>query len=93
MSKPFIVVDGVTYLSEAFIADASIKMAEIKSQFLVDPAKYSIKLESGQDGRLFCASVGLGLSFDGCFRPDIVVKAESIEILPDGMVRIKQQQS
>jgi hypothetical protein len=60
--KTFIIVDGVTYMNEAFIKDGMIgDKHTIESQFLVDSAKWAVKMERRQDGRLYCAGIGVGV--------------------------------
>lgn len=82
--KPFIVVDGVTYISEAEVERGSITKAKLD-------AMWSVKTEL-RNGNYVCVGVGVGISSNGFNKPDIIVSAESIEILPDGTVKIKQRQ-
>ncbi|UFQ02241.1 phage tail tip fiber protein [Pseudomonas fitomaticsae] len=52
-AKPFIVVDGTTYLNEAFIKDSTIARAKIASN-------WSVKMQVTQDGKYVAAGIGLG---------------------------------
>lgn len=51
-SKPFIVVDGVTYINAGFI-----KEAYVESQLA---ANWSVRVHLGADGRPFAAGLGIG---------------------------------
>jgi hypothetical protein len=63
----------------AFTCNPSSKLSDI----------YSVKLDVNDRGQYIACGLGIGLC-SGESQPDILVKAEHIEILPDGMVRIKQ---
>lgn len=52
-AKPFVVVDGTTYLNEAFIKDGTIARAKIASN-------WSVKMQVTQDGKYVAAGIGLG---------------------------------
>ena len=51
-AKPFVVVDGTTYLNEAFIKDGTLdcKVA----------SNWSVKMQVTQDGKYVAAGIGLG---------------------------------
>ncbi|MBY8958373.1 hypothetical protein J1G18_13860 [Pseudomonas sp. MIS38] len=82
--KPFIIVDGVTYIRQESSNESSTEKPKLAPQWAV---KFELL-----DGKYVAAGIGLSLS-GSISKPDIVVKASSIEMLDDGMVRIKQQQS
>ncbi|WP_282352896.1 DUF1983 domain-containing protein [Pseudomonas sp. PS01303] len=52
-AKPFVVVDGTTYLNEAFIKDGAIARAKIASN-------WSVKMQVTADGKYVAAGIGLG---------------------------------
>lgn len=52
-AKPFVVVDGTTYLNEAIIKDGTIARAKIASN-------WSVKMQVTQDGKYVAAGIGLG---------------------------------
>lgn len=79
---PFIVAEGKVYVREQTVKGASINS--------LTPS-WSMKLDRA-NGRWICAGMGIGVDVNssGVHRSDIIVKAASIEMLPDGMVKIKQ---
>ena len=81
--EPFKVVDGVTYVSEAFVDDGSITKTKIANE-------WSVRVELSPTGQPYAAGFGIGIGSAGEFRPDIIVKASHMEILPDGLVKITQ---
>jgi|GEM_PF-7058822 hypothetical protein len=81
-SKPFVVVDGVTYINEAFIKEGSIASPRL--------ASWVVNMKVGADGKYVAAGLGLGIEVDPGFMPDIIVKASHMEILQDGLVKITQ---
>jgi hypothetical protein len=83
--KPFVVVDGVVYINRAQIK-GSVEKSVADKIF----TSYSAKIQQ-PDGHVFRSFVGVPVSSGFDHKPDILVKADSIEILPDGMVRIKQK--
>lgn len=52
--KPFIIVDGVTYIREGFIEDATVTSAKIDTN-------WSVKMQLTADGRYVAAGIGQGL--------------------------------
>ena len=52
-AKPFVVVDGTTYLSEAFIEDGTITSGKIASN-------WSVKMQANAQGKYVVAGIGLG---------------------------------
>ena len=52
-AKPFIVVDGTTYFSEAFIKDGTITSGKIASN-------WSVKMQVNAQGKYVIAGIGLG---------------------------------
>lgn len=81
--EPFKVVDGVTYVSEAFVDDGSITKTKIANE-------WPVRVELSPTGQPYAAGFGIGIGSAGEFRPDIIVKASHMEILPDGLVKITQ---
>ncbi|WP_457770684.1 phage tail tip fiber protein [Pseudomonas protegens] len=53
--RPFVVVDDVTYISEAFIKDGSISKAKIGDN-------WSVKTEEWSDGRKYVADISAGIN-------------------------------
>lgn len=84
LPKPFFVVDGVTYIRQEEVDKAAIQKSKIAPE-------WSVKVQL-LNGQYLAAGIGAGLS-GSVSKPDIIVKASSIEMLADGRVRIKQQQS
>ena len=76
-------VDG----DQVFIDKAIIRDGIIKSPW---PAAWCVKMEIGSDGKPYAAGVNMGSGSNGESRPDIIVKASHMEILPDGLVKITQ---
>jgi hypothetical protein len=85
--KPFVVIDGVTYISQALIQGSAAKVVADNIASM-----WSVKLHSTADGRYVATGAGVGVAANsgGGSLPDIIVKASNLEILSDGMVRIKQ---
>ena len=81
--EPFKVVDGVTYVSEAFVDDGSITKTKIANE-------WSVRVELSRAGQPYAAGFGIGIGSAGEFKPDFIVKASHMEILPDGLVKITQ---
>ncbi len=77
--NPFVVADGKVYLRDALVKEASIAKAWIASE-------WSVRLEASQAGQQYAAGFGMA----PYFKPDIIVKASHMEILPDGLVKITQ---
>lgn len=65
--QPFIVVDGVTYIREAFIKDGAITKAKIGDG-------WSVKVEDWSDGRKYVAGIGAGID------PQFMVDAEKFRV-------------
>ncbi|MFJ2456438.1 DUF1983 domain-containing protein [Pseudomonas protegens] len=65
--KPFIVVDGVTYISQAFIRDSSISKTTVGDN-------WSVKVEDWHDGRKYFAGIGAGVELP------FIVKADRFAI-------------
>lgn len=78
-------VDG----DKVYTSEAAIKDGIIKSPW---PAAWGVRMQLGEDGQYFAAGIGLGIEAgsNGESRPDIIVKASHMEILPDGLVKITQ---
>jgi hypothetical protein len=76
-------VDG----DQVYFTDAAIQDGSIASKW---PAAWRVKVELGADGKPYAAGLGMGLGSNGESRPDIIVKASHMEILPDGLVKITQ---
>lgn len=68
--KPFIVVDGITYISEAEVERASIAKANISDS-------WSVKLTRNSEGHYVCKGMGLGLD------SQIIVESGNFSIKPD----------
>lgn len=83
-AKPF-KVDG----DKVCISEAAVKDGIIKSPW---PAAWSVRMQLGEQRQYFAAGFGLGIDSgsNGESRPDIIVKASHMEILPDGLVKITQ---
>ncbi len=81
--EPFKVVDGVTYVSEALVDDGSIEKTKIANE-------WSVRVELSPTGQPYAAGLGIGIGIAGELKPDIIVKASHMEILPDGLVKITQ---
>ncbi|WP_158497573.1 DUF1983 domain-containing protein [Pseudomonas lactis] len=76
-------VDG----DQVCIIEATIQDGIVKSPW---PTAWCVKMELGADGRPYAAGFGIGSVSNGESRPDIIVKASHMEILPDGLVKITQ---
>ena len=75
-AKPFVVIDGVMYISEVEINRSTLKasigsdeltaaLADWKTglaQFLVSSDRFAVKMEKNGNGDFVCAGIGLGLS-------------------------------
>ncbi|QHD05521.1 phage tail tip fiber protein [Pseudomonas sp. R76] len=61
--KPFIVVDGVIYISQASIEDASIAKAKIGNE-------WSVRICVTPDGEKYAAGLGLGVHPECLVQPD-----------------------
>jgi len=81
-SEPF-KVDG----DKVYISEAAIKDGIIKSPW---PAPWGVKLRLNDKGQYVAWGFGLGVEASSEYKPDIIVKASHMEILPDGMVKITQ---
>ncbi|RDL24157.1 DUF1983 domain-containing protein [Pseudomonas jessenii] len=68
-AKPFVVVDGTTYLNEAFIDDSMIARAKIASN-------WSVKMQVTQGGQYVAAGIGLGFPSQFLVRADRFVIQE-----------------
>jgi hypothetical protein len=51
----------------------------------------SLLLKTSVNGQLYVAGVGLPIVGGSITKPDLIVKAEFVEMLPDGMVRIRSE--
>lgn len=72
---------GEVYISQAFIKPASIASPR---------APWGVKLRPNDKGQYVAWGFGLGVEASSEYKPDIIVKASHMEILPDGMVKITQ---
>lgn len=81
--SPFVVADGKVYLRDDLVKEASIAKAKVANQ-------WSVRVELPPNGRPYAAGFGIGIGMAGELKPDIIVKASHMEILPDGLVKITQ---
>ena len=81
--SPFVVADGKVYLRDDLVKEASIAKAKVASD-------RSVGVELSPTGQLYAAGFGIGIGMAGELKPDIIVKASHMEILPDGLVKITQ---
>ena len=82
-SSPFVVADGKVYLRDYLVKEASIAKAKVASE-------WSVRVELSPTGQPYAAGFGIGIGVAGELKPDIIVKASHMEILPDGLVKITQ---
>lgn len=84
-TRPFAVEDDQGFVGEAAVQAAAIDTCKI------GPI-YSLKMQRAAGGQYFATGYGLGVDMgsNGEIRPDIIVKASHMEILPDGLVKITQ---
>ena len=81
--SPFVVADGKVYLRNSLVKEASIAKAKVENEWLV-------RVGLSPAGQQYAAGFGIGIGAAGEFKPDIIVKASHMEILPDGLVKITQ---
>ena len=81
--SPFVVANGKVYMRQDLVREASIGKAKVVNE-------WSVKLEVSQPGHPYAAGFGIGIGTAPDFKPDIIVKASHMEILPDGLVKITQ---
>lgn len=82
--SPFIVADGKVYMHQAVVEGSCVSS--------LWPAAWGVRMMLNADGKLVAAGIGVGIdaASNGESRPDIIVKASHMEILPDGLVKITQ---
>lgn len=66
--EPFKVVDGVTYVNEAFVADGSITKTKIANE-------WSVRVELSPNGQPYVAVFGVSIGAAGEFKSDIITQA------------------
>ncbi|MFL1495066.1 phage tail tip fiber protein [Pseudomonas antarctica] len=81
--SPFVVADGKVYLRDDLVKEGSITSAKIGDE-------WSVRFELSPTGQTYAAGFGIGICTAGDLKPDIIVKASHMEILPDGLVKITQ---
>ncbi|WP_405648686.1 hypothetical protein [Pseudomonas sp. Ld6] len=85
--SPFVVAEGKIYLRDDLVKEASIAKAKIANE-------WSVLVELSPTGQPYAAGfgigIGVGIGSAGELKPDIIVKASHMEILPDGLVKITQ---
>ena len=81
--SPFVVADGKVYLRDDLVKEASIAKAKVASE-------WSVRVELSPTGQPYAAGFGIGIGMAGELKPDIIVKASHMEILPDDLVKITQ---
>lgn len=81
--SPFVVADGKVYFRDDLAKEASIAKAKVASE-------WSVRVEMSPTGQPYAAGFGIGIGTASEIKPDIIVKASHMEILPDGLVKITQ---
>ncbi|MCU1782869.1 DUF1983 domain-containing protein [Pseudomonas sp. 13B_2.1_Bac1] len=81
--SPFVVADGKVYFRDDLVKEASIAKAKVANA-------WSVRVELSPTGQPYAAGFGIGIGTADEFKPDIIVKASHMEILPDGLVKITQ---
>ncbi|PJK33080.1 hypothetical protein CWC48_26715 [Pseudomonas sp. S10E 269] len=81
--SPFVVADGKIYFRDDLVKEASIAKAKVANE-------WSVRVEFSPTGQPYAAGFGIGIGSAGEFKPDFIVKASHMEILPDGLVKITQ---
>ncbi|MCJ7959135.1 MAG: hypothetical protein MUW57_21995 [Pseudomonas sp.] len=84
--SPFVVAEGKVYLRDDLVKEASIVNAKVGNE-------WSVRVEFSPTGQPYAAGFGIGIGTASDLKPDIIVKASHMEILPDGLVKITQAQN